>query len=90
MKHHRRIVPLAASLRFLGKSLVYLMRGRLQLFSALVSAYRDAFTGSRTALSVNGQEATPLAIGLSPLPPSGDQAYAPCSCDGTGGVRERE
>jgi hypothetical protein len=87
MKHHRRLVPLAASLRFLGKSLVYLMRGRLQLFSALLSAYRDAFSGSQTALSAKGQDATPIAIGLSALPRGGDQAYAACRCDGPGRVR---
>ena len=59
MKHHPRIVPLAASLRFLGKSLVYLMHGRWQLFSALVSAYRDAFTGSQATHSAKGQDAIP-------------------------------
>jgi GT2 family glycosyltransferase len=90
MKHHPRIVPLAASLRFLAKSLVYVMHGRLQLFSALVSAYRDAFTGSQSAMSVKGQEATPLAIGFSALSRGGDQAYAPCRRDGTGCARESE
>ena len=90
MKHHPRIVPLAASLRFLGKSLVYLMHGRWQLFSALVSAYRDAFTGSQTTHSAKGQDAIPLEIGFSALPRSGDQVYALCRRDGTERARESE
>ncbi len=64
-KHHSNIFPIAASLRFVGKSLAYLFHGRIRLFSALASAYRDALTGKRTVTSKTQRGATVLEMGFS-------------------------
>ncbi|ADE16691.1 glycosyl transferase family 2 [Nitrosococcus halophilus Nc 4] len=62
-KHHPKLLPMAATLRFLGKSLVYLLRRRLRLFSALMTAYRDALTGRQTVVPTTLPEPTLLASG---------------------------
>ncbi len=64
-KHHPWLLPVAAILRFCGKFLVYLYRGRLQLLPALVSAYRDALTGNRLVSSGANLEPTILEMGSS-------------------------
>ncbi|WP_166804987.1 glycosyltransferase family 2 protein [Nitrosococcus wardiae] len=68
-KHHPKLLPMAAILRFFGKSLIYLLRGRLRLFPALVAAYRDALTGGQqTAISPVNLEPILLARGSVPKP----------------------
>ncbi len=51
-KHHPWLLPIAASLRFAGKMLTYLVHGRLYLISALLAAYRDAGTARPPRVSL--------------------------------------
>ncbi len=64
-KHHPRLLPVAAGLRFFGKFIVYLYRGHLRLLPTLVAAYRDALTGKRSVTSGADLEPTILEIGSS-------------------------
>lgn len=66
-RHHPFLLPLVAGLRFGGKSLVYLLKGRRHLFRPLSRAYRDFLLG-RHARSRNSQteEARVMALGRLP------------------------
>lgn len=61
-KHHPLYLPLVAMVRFLGKSFALLLRRRFRLFSALTTAYRDAFTGSRATDSTGSDARARIVV----------------------------
>lgn len=67
-KHHPNLLPAAAILRLLGKTLAYLSPGRLRLLSALNKAYLDAFVRDSPARWRAGQQPRILQIGCTQSP----------------------
>jgi len=64
MKHYKYILPVAAIMRFFGKSLVYLLHGRIRLFSALWAAYRGALIRRQFSTSRKADDPVILNIGV--------------------------